>query len=109
MTTPQALMGKMQASLHSAFIFFCPHLFSPRSPHPSLFRLVSLANTDSKPLVASPAHLLVVVPLLDELVYHLLHLPVTFHLQILYQGIKFPGPIVCFHYWLVSFYNAGNP
>lgn len=105
-TTPQVLMGKMQASLHSAFIFL---LSASLSSFPCLFHLVSLVNTDSKPLVASPAYLLVVVPLLDELVYHLFHLPVTFHLQILYQGIKSPWPIVGLYYWLVGFHNAGNP
>lgn len=97
-------MGKIQASLHSAFIF----LLSASPPSP-LFHLVSLVNTASKPLVASPAHQLVVVPLFDELVYHLLHLPVTFHLQVFYQGIESPWPVISLHYRLVSFHNAGNP
>lgn len=70
---------------------------------------MSLAKVASKLLVASPAHLLVVVPLLDEFVYHLLHLSITFHLKIFDQGIKSPWSIIGLHYRLVAFHNAGNP
>lgn len=50
-----------------------------------------------------------VVPLLDELVHHLLHLPVTLHLQVLDEGVEPPWPVVGLHDGLVRLHNASNP
>lgn len=76
--------GQSAAGIYFSPVFIFFLFLSP------VYSSVSLANAASKLLVASPAHLLVVVPLLDELVYYFLHLSVTFHLQIFYEGIKSP-------------------
>lgn len=55
------------------------------------------------------SYLPVIVPLLDELVHHLLHLPVALHLQVLDEGVEPPWPIVGLHDGLVGLHNASNP
>lgn len=55
------------------------------------------------------SYLPVIVPLLDELVHHLLHLPVALHLQVLDEGVEPPWPVVGLHDGLVGLHNASNP
>lgn len=54
-------------------------------------------------------YLPVIVPLFDELVHHLLHLPVALHLQVLDEGVQPPWPVVGLHNGLVGLHNASNP
>lgn len=84
------------------------HSPPPQPPCPRFIPFSVAGWRCFQPPSASPAHLLSVVPLLDELVYHLLYLSVTFHLQVFYQRIKSAWPIICFHYWLMGLHNSGN-